>query len=836
MGDKKNNKCNVNKKDRHDVKKYTINNMFYLFTIIYILLVGIFAIFKNNRDILKIDINKMINIQNIVFDIVIGVFLLIMFSLLLNKKKFINNAENYENDEKNKKNKNKENTNNFFKNIKNKININININIIIICLVIVISTILTVLKKADLKIINEILMSYIIFRTFFRRSNKRLKKVYISIGLFALSLKLLGIYADLSSIHVMAIIFAMDLLDNKDFKYISIATIILYIVSEVFLNSVISPIPFLLSIVLATIYFLIIRILKRRDFSYGKSLYTNKEKKTGRVIDKTLDRYNANEYTKGKLIEINIKNNIVPSILIALNAILVIYILIKGNILTIDKQIKYIVESSKMPSLTEYTNIFSLINIALIIIMSIIGIRKRNKIDKRYLAYIFLLTYSLVTNLKGFNLVNITIIYTMSLTALDRLIHNRDYDIDPVAYKKKNDVTDFDRLLNDDPINKTKLTTKARVRKHRKVVFAITSLTIGGAERVLVDIAKEMQDIYDITIYTIYGNGTLEKELIGSNVSLKSLFKKEQSEYGKFRQKFNILFFNLFKNIIYTIQIKDIYDIEIAFLEGPVTRMFANPSFAKKIAWLHSDISNFYETNNYRTIKIIQDKINYSKYDNIIFVSNELKESFEKFFPDNTSKKQVIYNYIDENRIKQKAQSYVAYEITEEEKSLVTVARLVEQKALFRFLNVHKRLLDDGILHRVYIVGDGPLKEKLTQKARDMGLKATFRILGSRINPYPYIKKGDYFCLLSYSEGYGIVLDEAKILGKPIILTDSAAREAAQNYSNSYILDNNEEAIYKGLKKILTQGKAKKKKKKSEISYSVLNSNKIYSIIRLIDN
>lgn len=835
MGDKKNNKCNVNKKDRHDVKKYTINNMFYLFTIIYILLVGIFAIFKNNRDILKIDINKMINIQNIVFEVILGIFLLIMFSLLLNKKKFINDVENYENDEKNEKikeNENKKNTNNFFKNIKNKININM----IIIYAVIVISTILTILKKADLKIINEILMAYIIFRTFFRRSNKRLKKVYISIALFALSLKLLGIYADLSSIHVMAIIFAIDLLDNKDFKYISIATIMLYIVSELFLNSAISPIHFLLSIVLTVIYFLIIKILKKRDFSYGKSLYTNKEKKAGRVVDKTLDRYNANEYTKGKLIEINIKNNIVPSILIALNSILVIYILIKGNILTIDKQIKYIVEISKISSLTEYTNIFSLINIALIIIMSIIGIRKRNKIDKRYLAYIFLLIYSLITNLKGFNLINITIIYTMSLTALDRLIHNRDYDIDPVAYKKKNDITDFDRLLNDDPINKTKLTTKARVRKHRKVVFAITSLTIGGAERVLVDIAKEMQDIYDITIYTIYGNGTLEKELIGSNVSLKSLFKKEQSEYGKFRQKFNILFFNLFKNIIYTIQIKDIYDVEIAFLEGPVTRMFANPSFAKKIAWLHSDISNFYETNNYRTIKIIQDNINYSKYDDIIFVSNELKESFEKFFPDNTSKKQVIYNYIDENRIKQKAQSYVAYEITEEEKSLVTVARLVEQKALFRFLNVHKRLLDDGILHRVYIVGDGPLKDELTKKAREMGLKATFRILGSRINPYPYIKKGDYFCLLSYSEGYGIVLDEAKILGKPIILTDSAAREAAQNYSNSYILDNNEEAIYKGLKKILTQGKIKKKKKKSEISYSVLNSNKIYSIIRLIDN
>ena len=57
----------------------------------------------------------------------------------------------------------------------------------------------------------------------------------------------------------------------------------------------------------------------------------------------------------------------------------------------------------------------------------------------------------------------------------------------------------------------------------KKIIFGITGLTLGGAERVLVDIANNLCDKYDITIFTIYAKGELEKQL-DSRVKLKSLY------------------------------------------------------------------------------------------------------------------------------------------------------------------------------------------------------------------------------------------------------------------------------------------------------------------------
>ena len=75
--------------------------------------------------------------------------------------------------------------------------------------------------------------------------------------------------------------------------------------------------------------------------------------------------------------------------------------------------------------------------------------------------------------------------------------------------------------------------------------------------------------------------------------------------------------------------------------------------------------------------------------------------------------------------------------------------------------------------------------------------------MGQRENPYPYIKKADYFALLSEFEGYGMVIDEAKILNKNIIITNTAAKEAVNGYSKKIILENTENAIFEGLKQVL---------------------------------
>ena len=57
----------------------------------------------------------------------------------------------------------------------------------------------------------------------------------------------------------------------------------------------------------------------------------------------------------------------------------------------------------------------------------------------------------------------------------------------------------------------------------KKIIFGITGLTLGGAERVLVDVSNRLVKNYDVTIFTIYAKGELEKEL-DSSIHLLRLY------------------------------------------------------------------------------------------------------------------------------------------------------------------------------------------------------------------------------------------------------------------------------------------------------------------------
>ena len=342
----------------------------------------------------------------------------------------------------------------------------------------------------------------------------------------------------------------------------------------------------------------------------------------------------------------------------------------------------------------------------------------------------------------------------------------------------------------------------------KKILFGITGLTLGGAERVLVDIANNLCDKYEITIFTIYAKGELEKQL-NQQVKLKSLYKEQYKNLPKFERKYIApLRVLLFKNQIYKKYIKENYDVEVAFLEGPITRLFSVRNFnTKKIVWIHNDIAKVFGNGIKAKIKKTIDQKIYEKYEKLIFVSKDNLKSFEKTYNDiKMSKKDkcVIYNYIDSAEVQRKSEKGQAKELEKEKINFVEVARLVPQKAIDRIIKVHSRLIKEcGKKQNFYIIGDGPEKEKLQKLIKEYNVEDTFFLLGKKENPYPYIKNADYFCLLSEFEGYGMVLEEAKILNKPIIITNTAAREAVENYSKSLILENNEQSIYLGLKDII---------------------------------
>lgn len=343
---------------------------------------------------------------------------------------------------------------------------------------------------------------------------------------------------------------------------------------------------------------------------------------------------------------------------------------------------------------------------------------------------------------------------------------------------------------------------KLEVIKIKKIIFGITGLTIGGAERVLVDLANRLCIEYDITIFTLYSKGELEEQL-DKKIKLLHLYTENYNELNGIQRIKTSLDIVLRKNKIYCQYIKNRFDIEIAFLEGPITRVFSISSNENKYAWVHTDISTAFGNGIKKLVKKISGKIAYKKYKKIVFVSNDSKEKFIKFFDLNLDKYTIIENYIDEKRILDLAASSKDKLFDLKQINFITVARLVEQKGLERFIRIHKRLIENNYKNKVYVIGDGPMKNKLQEQIKKEKLQETFILLGKKTNPYPYIKQADCFCLLSYSEGYGMVVEEAKILDKQIIITNTAAQEAIKGYKKGFVTENNEESIYKSLIEII---------------------------------
>lgn len=347
----------------------------------------------------------------------------------------------------------------------------------------------------------------------------------------------------------------------------------------------------------------------------------------------------------------------------------------------------------------------------------------------------------------------------------------------------------------------------------------------------LVDVSNKLCERYDITIFSIYDNGELKKEL-NKNIKFKCLYNCRYDELSKVQKVWIPLKILLFSKLIYNKRIKADYDIEISFLEGPITRLFSSKNNnTRKIVWIHNDIKKVFGSGVKSKIKRFIDKKKYIRYNDLVFVSNDNMEKFQEIYSDiNTENMHVIYNYIDKELVVKKSEEHINME-QEYVKTFVVVCRLVEQKALDRLIRVHSKLVKNGYNHKFYIIGDGPEKDNLKKIIEKENVTETFILLGKKENPYPYIKYADYFCLLSYFEGYGMVLEEAKILGKRIIITDTAARECLEGYKNSFILDNDEDGIYNGLAKIIKSEECKI----INNNYEYDNYDKIQNVIDLLE-
>lgn len=102
---------------------------------------------------------------------------------------------------------------------------------------------------------------------------------------------------------------------------------------------------------------------------------------------------------------------------------------------------------------------------------------------------------------------------------------------------------------------------------------------------------------------------------------------------------------------------------------------------------------------------------------------------------------------------------------------LLTVGRLVPQKNTAMLIEAFAKIVQEVPEHLV-VIGGGSLESELRQKIAGLGLESRVHLLGEIANPHPWYRRASAFVLSSDWEGYPNVLIEALAHGLRVIATD----------------------------------------------------------------
>lgn len=354
--------------------------------------------------------------------------------------------------------------------------------------------------------------------------------------------------------------------------------------------------------------------------------------------------------------------------------------------------------------------------------------------------------------------------------------------------------------------------------RKRRMLIVITDLGLAGAQKSLVSFCnvlfEKYPNLFDVDLMVLMEEGEFisqlpcecriiptPRELLCMKCNVRSeKFRRNLSIKGVFGRIARISLKKWFSFINKGLndeqiqwqqwrpfigQMPDEYDIAMSYIDGSCNYYVIEKVQAKrKILWVHNE----YEKLGYNAAF---DRKYFQCADAIATISDLCVASLVKSFPDMNNKIFMIENITSRRMISDLAEEYFPDEYKNcGGQKILSIGRLTEQKNFELAVNAAKILKEKRIDFVWYIIGEGPLKEVLLEKIEKCGVCERVVLLGKRDNPYPYIKYADIFIQTSKFEGKSIVLDEAKILGKPIVCTNyDTVYDTIENQENGLISD-----------------------------------------------
>lgn len=333
----------------------------------------------------------------------------------------------------------------------------------------------------------------------------------------------------------------------------------------------------------------------------------------------------------------------------------------------------------------------------------------------------------------------------------------------------------------------------------KNILILMPSMFIGGAERSLIGLLDSIDYTkYNIDLFLYRHEGEFLK-LVSDKVNLlpqidaytnfdrpiKDILFSRNFKYGiarlksKLDEKKNIklgnktnvwssmqFISNRLIGLLPNISEKE-YDLAINFLGiGDVLGDKVNAK--TKLTWSHIDYSKLIPNKEL-------DLNTYSKVDYIVNVSKDCEKQFLNTYPILNNKSLVIENILSKNFIFSQADERINdsnFGFSKGQVKLLSIGRFSNQKNFDNVPKICKKILENGIDLKWFIIGYGQGENYIKEKIKEVNMEEHVIILGKKENPYPYIKACDIYVQPSRYEGKAVAVREAQILNKPVVITN----------------------------------------------------------------
>lgn len=299
--------------------------------------------------------------------------------------------------------------------------------------------------------------------------------------------------------------------------------------------------------------------------------------------------------------------------------------------------------------------------------------------------------------------------------------------------------------------------------KKTKVCFFIPSLSVGGAEKMLIKLANNFSYREDLSVYfIIIKKGVLVKDLRLENIKLINLNKSKISSsilaLAKALKEIQP------DTILSALGHANVAVVMARIISGVQSRVvISERSTVSNAPVFSSSIKGKVHKNLYRFF--------YLKSDKIIAISNGVKEDLVKTLKIPRKKISVIYNpaypeYLD-NIVPIGRSELSPYE---DDKILISVGRLEKAKDFMTLLKAVNIIKDKNI--HLFILGEGKCRGELERYINDNKLSNKVTLQGFVEEPCTWLKAADIYICSSAWEGFGNAIVEAMACGLPVIATN----------------------------------------------------------------